>query len=112
MLILGPLVLIASFFGMEFMAWFTHKYLMHGGMWFFHKDHHQTEPGFFEKNDVFFLIYAVPSWLLIMLGSMNGMWIPVWIGFGILAHGTCPSTNQVFRFYMPFLNRSSMSSYV
>jgi len=88
-MILGPLILILSFFGMEFMAWFTHKYLMHGGMWFFHKDHHQTEPGFFERNDVFFLIYAVPSWLLIMLGSMNGMWIPVWIGFGILAYGIC-----------------------
>jgi beta-carotene 3-hydroxylase len=24
-----------------------------------------------------------------MLGSMNGMWIPVWIGFGILAYGIC-----------------------
>ena len=83
MIVLGPLFLVLSFFGMEFMAWFTHKYLMHGLMWHFHRDHHQPEAGFFERNDVFFMIYAVPSWLLIMLGSMNGYWIAVWIGFGI-----------------------------
>ena len=78
----GPVVLIATFFGMEFMAWATHKYVMHGIMWYFHKDHHQVEPGFFEKNDVFFLIYASPSWLCIMLGMMNQTLFPVWIGFG------------------------------
>ena len=33
------------------------------------------------------MIYAIPSWLLIMLGSMNGLWIPVWIGFGIALYG-------------------------
>lgn len=87
MIVLGPLVLILSFLGMEFMAWFTHKYVMHGFMWRFHKDHHQVEKGFFERNDVFFMIYAIPSWLLIMLGSMNGVWIPVWIGFGIALYG-------------------------
>ena len=80
MIFLGTFILILSFFGMEFMAWFTHKFVMHGFMWKFHKDHHQVEEGFFERNDVFFMIYAIPSWLLIMLGSMNGFWIPVWIG--------------------------------
>ena len=87
MIVLGPLVLILSFFGMEFMAWFTHKFVMHGFMWKFHRDHHQVEEGFFERNDVFFMIYAIPSLLLIMLGSMNGYWIPVWIGFGIALYG-------------------------
>jgi hypothetical protein len=72
---------------MEFMAWATHKFVMHGIMWYFHKDHHQVEPGFFEKNDVFFLIYAIPSWLCIMLGLMNQIYFPVWIGFGIAAYG-------------------------
>ena len=43
----GPFVLLATFFGMEFMAWATHKFVMHGKMWHFHKDHHQVEPGFF-----------------------------------------------------------------
>lgn len=83
----GPLVMLLAWFIMEFMAFATHKFLMHGGMWFFHKDHHQVEPGFFEKNDVFFLIYAIPSWLCIMLGMMTDHYVPVWIGYGIALYG-------------------------
>ena len=53
----GPFVMLLSFIGMEFMAWATHKFLMHGWMWYFHEDHHDVKPRFFERNDVFFLIY-------------------------------------------------------
>tara|TARA_B110000305_G_C18939693_1_gene403351 strand:- start:76 stop:555 length:480 start_codon:yes stop_codon:yes gene_type:complete len=87
MSVLGPFVLVLSFFGMEFMAWFTHKFVMHGIMWRFHKDHHQVEKGFFERNDVFFMIFAIPSWLLIMLGFIFQFYIAVWIGFGIALYG-------------------------
>lgn len=80
-------IVVATFFFMEFMAWFTHKYVMHGLMWYFHKDHHQHEPGFFEKNDVFFLIFAIPSWLCIMLGLMNANLYVVSIGAGIAVYG-------------------------
>jgi beta-carotene 3-hydroxylase len=83
----GPVVLFVAFFGMEFMAWATHKFLMHGGMWYFHRDHHQEERVFFEKNDVFFLIYALPSWLCIMLGMIYNHYLPVWIGYGIALYG-------------------------
>lgn len=83
----GPIVLLFAFLGMEFMAWATHKYVMHGLMWHFHRDHHQEEPGFFERNDVFFLIYAIPSWLCIMLGMMFDNYFPVWIGYGIATYG-------------------------
>jgi beta-carotene 3-hydroxylase len=81
------IIVIATFFGMEWVAWATHKFLMHGPMWYFHKDHHQKEPGFFEKNDVFFLIFAVPSWLCIMLGLMNQVYWVVAIGAGIAVYG-------------------------
>ena len=86
-LILNIGTVVATFFFMEFMAWFTHKYVMHGFGWYLHKDHHQKEPGFFEKNDSFFLIFAVPSWLLIMTGMMAGNDIRVWIGLGIAVYG-------------------------
>lgn len=72
---------------MEFVAWFSHKYIMHGIGWYFHKDHHQTTHHFFEKNDVFFLIFAIPSWLCIMLGWMNFNFYFVAVGFGILMYG-------------------------
>jgi beta-carotene 3-hydroxylase len=60
---------------------------MHGFLWFLHEDHHVKEPGFFEKNDAFFLIFAIPSWLCIMLGMMNGYWVSVSIGAGIAVYG-------------------------
>ncbi|MEJ7682647.1 MAG: hypothetical protein WKG06_33275 [Segetibacter sp.] len=44
-------------------------------------------PGFFEKNDAFFLIFAIPSWFAIMLGSMKGMYWLVSIGAGIALYG-------------------------
>jgi beta-carotene 3-hydroxylase len=41
-------------------------------MWYFHADHHKKDhKSWFERNDLFFIIYAVPSWLLIMFGMMN-----------------------------------------
>ncbi len=89
MILLNVLIFLATFFFMEFMAWFTHKFVMHGLGWYFHRDHHQHEPGFFEKNDVFFLIFAIPSWLFIMFGMMAGNDWRVWVGFGIAAYGIC-----------------------
>jgi beta-carotene 3-hydroxylase len=80
-------IIIIAFFGMEAVAWLAHRYLMHGFLWFLHKDHHQIEPGIFEKNDSFFLIFAIPSWLCIMLGMIYKVdWVTA-IGFGILLYG-------------------------
>ncbi len=87
MLALNIVIFVATFFFMEFMAWFTHKYVMHGFLWVLHKDHHVREEGFFEKNDAFFLIFAVPSFLCILFGALNGFDFRVWIGFGIMAYG-------------------------
>jgi beta-carotene 3-hydroxylase len=81
------LVLLATFCVMEGITWLTHKYVMHGFLWYLHKDHHQVEPGFFEKNDVFFIIFAVPSIALIFLGTNDKVWWMQSIGFGIMAYG-------------------------
>jgi len=72
---------------MEGVTWLTHKYVMHGFLWFLHKDHHQPAKGFFEKNDFFFLIFAIPGWLCIMLGWQHLNWITVSIGCGITLYG-------------------------
>lgn len=86
-ILIPALAILITFFAMEFVAWFTHKYIMHGLLWILHKDHHQTEPGFFEKNDSFFLIFAIPSAILMMLGIINGNDIRLFIGIGIAAYG-------------------------
>ena len=80
-------VLFGTFFVMEAITWLTHKYVMHGFLWYLHKDHHQVEPGFFEKNDAFFIIFAIPSFLLILFGIKGHMWWMAAIGFGIMAYG-------------------------
>lgn len=78
---------VLTFFVMEFVAWATHKYLMHGFLWFLHEDHHHVTNHTLQKNDAFFLIFAIPSWLCIMLGMMNQNNVSVWIGFGIALYG-------------------------
>jgi beta-carotene 3-hydroxylase len=81
------LVLLCTFLIMEGITWLTHRYVMHGILWVLHKDHHQKEPGFFEKNDWFFVIFAVPSILLILTGTLRSiLWCHA-IGFGIMAYG-------------------------
>ena len=67
-MVLGVLTIILTFLGMEGMAWLSHKYIMHGIGWALHKDHHEPHQKKTEKNDLFFMIFAVPSWLCIMLG--------------------------------------------
>ncbi|MFD1553719.1 carotene hydroxylase [Putridiphycobacter roseus] len=83
------LVLIATFLVMEFVAFFVHKYVMHTFLWGLHKDHHQPTDHHLQKNDFFFLIFAIPSWLGIMLGLMYALPIFVTIGAGIALYGVC-----------------------
>jgi beta-carotene 3-hydroxylase len=80
-------VLLSTFFLMEGITWLTHKYVMHGFLWYLHEDHHQPTGNLFEKNDAFFLIFAIPSWLCIMLGLQNEHYWVAAIGFGIAMYG-------------------------
>ena len=86
-MILYAVIFLMSFFGMEFVAWFTHKYIMHGFLWSLHKSHHETRTQLLEKNDWFSIIFAVPSWLFIMLGIIYSSPISVLIGAGMTAYG-------------------------
>lgn len=86
--LLNVLIIITTFILTEFSAWANHKFIMHGLMWYFHKDHHKKDHASpFERNDVFFLMYAIPSWLCIMNGMMHQYAWYTWVGFGIAAYG-------------------------
>lgn len=76
-----------AFIGMEFVAWFSHKYIMHGFLWHLHEDHHSEGHKNVQKNDVFILIFAIPSWLCIMLGYLAQNYHSVAAGYGIAAYG-------------------------
>ena len=80
-------ITITTFFIMEFVAWFTHKYIMHGLLWVLHQDHHTGRTGVFERNDTFFLIFATPGATLSILGAMDGYDYKFFIGLGITLYG-------------------------
>ena len=70
------------------MAWFTHKYIMHGFLWSLHKDHHKKDhDSWFERNDAFFLFYAFVSMFCFYQWGYNGIWFTLPVGLGILAYG-------------------------
>lgn len=81
------LILLSIFFLMEGITWLTHRYVMHGFLWFLHEDHHRKRPGFFEKNDAFFVIFAIPSFLSILYGTLQKVYWVQAIGFGVMAYG-------------------------
>lgn len=82
------LITLLTFGIMEMVTWATHKYVMHGFLWYLHEDHHQPGyPNVFEKNDLFFVIFAVPSMLLIIFGLNPVLNYLFFIGMGILLYG-------------------------
>jgi beta-carotene 3-hydroxylase len=82
------LVTLATFLIMEGITWCTHKYVMHGFLWYLHEDHHQPKyQGVFEKNDAFFVIFAIPSIALFYFGVTPELNYLFFIGLGILMYG-------------------------
>jgi beta-carotene 3-hydroxylase len=82
------LLVLAAFISMEGVAWFTHKFVMHGLLWRLHRDHHKKETyGFFEHNDFFFLIFAIPGIAGLLYGMQNNYNFLFWIGSGITIYG-------------------------
>lgn len=85
---IGLLIFLGTFSIMEFMAWFTHKYVMHGFLWVLHKDHHKKDhDSWFERNDAFFIFYAVISMSCFYISANTEFWYALPIGFGIMAYG-------------------------
>jgi beta-carotene 3-hydroxylase len=81
------LLVLAGFIFMEFVAWFSHKYIMHGFLWVLHKDHHIRDGRKFEWNDVFALIFATPSFLFIFYGIKAAFDWKFFLGVGIALYG-------------------------
>ena len=79
---------LVTFLLMEAVTWCTHKFVMHGFLWYLHEDHHQPKyKGLFEKNDLFFIIFALPSSLSIYFGLEQKIYFLAAIGFGIMLYG-------------------------
>ena len=70
------------------MAWFSHKYIMHGFLWGLHKDHHvKNKKSWFERNDLFFVFYAFVSAFFVILWGEFSFFPGLAIAVGIFAYG-------------------------
>lgn len=82
------LIVMAVFIAMEGATWVIHKYVMHGFLWVLHRDHHDhSTDGPLEKNDYFFVIFAIPAILLMYFGAENNFNHLFYIGLGITLYG-------------------------
>ena len=86
---MGFAITLVTFIMMECVTWLSHKYVMHGFLWFLHEDHHQPKQhAIFEKNDLFFVIFAIPSILLFAAAVfVVELHFCLYIGLGILFYG-------------------------
>lgn len=111
-MLIDMLIVLATIVAMEFVAWISHKYVMHGFGWGWHASHHSPHnatrmaasrslddlgpeqvrgstsggAGWFEKNDLFAVVFAGLAIMLIYAGT-RGMWPLQWIGAGMTAYG-------------------------
>jgi len=86
------LIVLATIAAMEGVAWSSHKYVMHGFGWGWHRDHHERHDRTFEKNDLYALVGAAISIGFFALGSPIIMGAAAWapgtfIGLGVLGYG-------------------------
>jgi beta-carotene 3-hydroxylase len=87
-IVLWTVIFIGTFSIMEFNAWWMHRYVMHGFLWNLHEDHHHKKhDSWFEKNDWFFVFYAVISIALKVAHSELDLWWALPMSAGILAYG-------------------------
>lgn len=86
--LLNSAIAIGVFFFMEFVAWFTHKYIMHGFLWIWHKSHHTVHPHPLERNDLFALVFSLPSIGLFYYSAyhMDSFYLTS-VAIGILGYG-------------------------
>ena len=86
-LLINAALFLIGLFGMEAVAYYMHKYVMHGLLWSLHRDHHEPHEGFFERNDLFGIFFSLPSIVLIYIGVNHHNPPVLWLGLGIAGYG-------------------------
>lgn len=87
-MMVNVIIVLSTFFMMEGATWLIHKYIMHGFLWILHRDHHDhSTEGHLEKNDYFFIIFAIPAIILMYFGSRQGFSYLFYIGLGVTLYG-------------------------
>ncbi len=87
-IVLCVFIMIGTFLIWEFIAWFTHKYIMHGFLWSWHKSHHSVHDHSLERNDLFAILFSVPCIALFYYGTLvNFNLYLIAVATGIFCYG-------------------------
>jgi beta-carotene 3-hydroxylase len=87
--IIGIGLFIMTIAFMEGFAYVMHRWVMHGRLgWVLHASHHKPRVGRFELNDLYGVIFAIPS-IVLIYGGVEAGWgaWATWVGAGIAAYG-------------------------
>ena len=71
MSVTAPLLVVASFLGMEAASYALHRWVMHGVGMVWHRSHHRRREGRFEANDLFPLCFSAVGVALFALATMG-----------------------------------------
>lgn len=80
------LLVVGSVVFMEWFATWSHKHIMHGWGWGWHKSHHEVHDHALEKNDLYAVVFAAVAILLFLAGEW--WWRSLtWIALGVTIYG-------------------------
>ena len=65
----NTVIVVLTVIAMEVFAIVAHKYVMHGFGWGWHRSHHEPRTGWFEKNDLYAVVFAGVAIALIHAGT-------------------------------------------
>ena len=85
----GLALFAVTVLAMEAFAYAIHRWVMHSRLgWLLHESHHRERTGWFERNDLYAVVFAAPSVALIY-GGMNAGWgdWATWVGAGVAFYG-------------------------
>ncbi len=88
-LLAGLALFLVTIAFMEVFAYVVHRWVMHGRLgWVLHASHHRAREGKFELNDLYGVIFALPS-IVLLYGGVQGGWggWAAWVGAGIAGYG-------------------------
>jgi beta-carotene 3-hydroxylase len=79
-------IVVGTVLLMEGIAFAVHKFVMHGFGWGWHRSHHEPRTGWFEKNDLYALVFVGLSLLCFMFAAKAWplLW---WVGVGMAVYG-------------------------
>lgn len=80
------LVAFVALVVMEPLVTVVHRRVMHGWGWGWHRSHHQAATRRFEANDLFPVVFAAATVVVMAVGAAAAAPL-LWIGWGVTAYG-------------------------